>query len=217
MAVYVVTRSVVLYDCHLHGCCSVSWRAVRACVSVARRVPSMTTIAHVTQHLVGVVADVLTRVCLFVCLFVLYSRTAVSRHGRTSSPHQAEHRDAAVEQRVWMHRVAVRCATTAVCTCYHCSLLRTHPCCSRLNRSHAATMCDRSDLLGVSRSPFHYYVPLHFPPRCSHPLFAFANAYGDARYNEIWPTGGWGSIEYGTVGYTKGQVLGGRWKPLQHW
>eukprot|EP01048_Picozoa_sp_COSAG05_P012065 COSAG05_NODE_1183_length_5592_cov_2.043328_3_plen_104_part_00 len=26
-----------------------------------------------------------------------------------------------------------------------------------------------------------------------------------------------GSIEYGTVGYTKGQVLGGRWKPLHHW
>jgi hypothetical protein len=24
--------------------------------------------------------------------------------------------------------------------------------------------------------------------------------------NEIWPTGGWGSIEYGTVGHTKGQV-----------
>ena len=35
--------------------------------------------------------------------------------------------------------------------------------------------------------------------------------------NEIWPTGGWGSLEYGTVGYTKGQVLGGRWKPLQYW
>jgi hypothetical protein len=68
----VVARSVVLYDCHLHGCCSLSWRAVRACVSVARRVPSMTTIAHVTQHLVGVVADVLTRVCLFVCLFVCF-------------------------------------------------------------------------------------------------------------------------------------------------
>jgi len=37
------------------------------------------------------------------------------------------------------------------------------------------------------------------------------------QFNEIWPTGGWGSIEYGTVGYTKGQVLGGRWKPLQYW
>merc|ERR1712167_489167 len=37
------------------------------------------------------------------------------------------------------------------------------------------------------------------------------------QYNEIWPTGGWGSIEYGTVGYTKGQVLGGRWKPLHYW
>jgi len=37
------------------------------------------------------------------------------------------------------------------------------------------------------------------------------------QFNEIWPTGGWGSIEYGTVGYTKGQVLGGRWKPLHYW
>lgn len=36
------------------------------------------------------------------------------------------------------------------------------------------------------------------------------------QYNEIWPTGGWGSIEYGTVGHTQGQVLGGRWKPLQY-
>ena len=35
--------------------------------------------------------------------------------------------------------------------------------------------------------------------------------------NEIWPTGGWGSLEYGTVGYTPGQVIGGRWKPLHHW
>lgn len=34
--------------------------------------------------------------------------------------------------------------------------------------------------------------------------------------NEIWPTGGWGSLEYGTVGFTKGQVLGGRWRPLHH-
>jgi beta-mannosidase len=32
--------------------------------------------------------------------------------------------------------------------------------------------------------------------------------------NEIWPTGGWGSIEYGTP--VKGQVVGGRWKPLHH-
>jgi hypothetical protein len=34
--------------------------------------------------------------------------------------------------------------------------------------------------------------------------------------NEIWPTGGWGSLEYGTVGFTPGQVLGGRWKPLHY-
>jgi len=32
--------------------------------------------------------------------------------------------------------------------------------------------------------------------------------------NEIWPTGGWGSLEYGTP--VQGQVLGGRWKPLHY-
>ena len=36
------------------------------------------------------------------------------------------------------------------------------------------------------------------------------------QFNEIWPTGGWGSIEYGTVGFTAGQVEGGRWKVLQY-
>jgi beta-galactosidase/beta-glucuronidase len=32
--------------------------------------------------------------------------------------------------------------------------------------------------------------------------------------NEIWPTGGWGSLEYGTP--VKGQVIGGRWKPVHY-
>ena len=32
--------------------------------------------------------------------------------------------------------------------------------------------------------------------------------------NDIWPTGGWGSLEYGTP--VAGQVLGGRWKPLHY-
>jgi len=36
------------------------------------------------------------------------------------------------------------------------------------------------------------------------------------QFNEIWPTGGWGSIEYGNPKFP-GQVIGGRWKPLQHW
>ena len=46
--------------------------------------------------------------------------------------------------------------------------------------------------------------------------------------NEIWPTGGWGSLEYGSAGQKQscedaaggavpcGQVTGGRWKPLHH-
>eukprot|EP00039_Didymoeca_costata_P007213 m.97371 g.97371 ORF g.97371 m.97371 type:complete len:1025 (-) comp13593_c0_seq2:109-3183(-) len=34
------------------------------------------------------------------------------------------------------------------------------------------------------------------------------------QYNEIWPTGGWGSIEYGSPG--QGIVTGGRWKPLHY-
>eukprot|EP00026_Physarum_polycephalum_P002050 Phypoly_transcript_02054.p1 GENE.Phypoly_transcript_02054~~Phypoly_transcript_02054.p1 ORF type:complete len:936 (+),score=107.47 Phypoly_transcript_02054:132-2939(+) len=35
------------------------------------------------------------------------------------------------------------------------------------------------------------------------------------QFNEIWPTGGWGSIEYGSN--VPGQVVGGRWKPTQYW
>ena len=44
------------------------------------------------------------------------------------------------------------------------------------------------------------------------------NSWGTVTWqlNEIWPTGGWGSLEYGTVGYTPGQVIGGRWKPLHY-
>lgn len=34
--------------------------------------------------------------------------------------------------------------------------------------------------------------------------------------NEIWPTGGWGSLEYGNPHYP-GQVVGGRWKLMHHW
>ena len=34
---------------------------------------------------------------------------------------------------------------------------------------------------------------------------------------EIWPTGGWGSLEYAhSHSATKGQVAGGRWKPVHH-
>lgn len=33
-------------------------------------------------------------------------------------------------------------------------------------------------------------------------------------YNEVWPTGGWGSVEYGSP--VPGKVAGGRWKPLQY-
>jgi hypothetical protein len=32
--------------------------------------------------------------------------------------------------------------------------------------------------------------------------------------NEIWPTGGWGSLEYSSS--APGQMIGGRWKPLHH-
>eukprot|EP00051_Salpingoeca_urceolata_P023405 m.396250 g.396250 ORF g.396250 m.396250 type:complete len:1245 (+) comp20102_c1_seq16:524-4258(+) len=42
------------------------------------------------------------------------------------------------------------------------------------------------------------------------------NIYGVLMWqlNEIWPTGGWGSLEYGTP--VNGQVIGGRWKPLHY-
>jgi beta-mannosidase len=43
-----------------------------------------------------------------------------------------------------------------------------------------------------------------------------ANVFGLLvwQLNEIWPTGGWGSLEYGSD--RPGQLLGGRWKPLHY-
>ena len=44
------------------------------------------------------------------------------------------------------------------------------------------------------------------------------NSFGTVtwQHSEVWPTGGWGSLEYGTQSaFTKGQVLGGRWKPVR--
>ena len=43
-----------------------------------------------------------------------------------------------------------------------------------------------------------------------------SNTFGTLvwQLNEIWPTGGWGSLEYGTA--APGQVVGGRWKPLHY-
>eukprot|EP01047_Picozoa_sp_COSAG01_P040744 COSAG01_NODE_3448_length_6086_cov_4.407049_7_plen_61_part_00 len=43
---------------------------------------------------------------------------------------------------------------------------------------------------------------------------ADTDTYVMSRYNELWPTSGWGSIEYGSP--VAGQVLGGRWKPLHY-
>jgi len=45
-----------------------------------------------------------------------------------------------------------------------------------------------------------------------------SNCFGTMiwQLGEIWPTGGWGSIEYAHT-WTPGQVLGGRWKPLHYW
>lgn len=45
-----------------------------------------------------------------------------------------------------------------------------------------------------------------------------ANQFGALVWmlNEIWPTIGWGSLEYGSQGFTPGQVSGGRWKPMHY-
>ena len=47
-------------------------------------------------------------------------------------------------------------------------------------------------------------------------LYRNSNSFGLLiwQLNEIWPTGGWGLVEYGIEG--NGQILGGRWKPLMY-
>jgi hypothetical protein len=36
------------------------------------------------------------------------------------------------------------------------------------------------------------------------------------KLNENWPTGGWGAVEYGPSRILRGQMVGGRWKPLMY-
>jgi len=45
-----------------------------------------------------------------------------------------------------------------------------------------------------------------------------SNSFGTLvwQLNEVWPTGGWGAIEYGPRRGLQGQIVGGRWKPLMH-
>jgi beta-mannosidase len=45
-----------------------------------------------------------------------------------------------------------------------------------------------------------------------------SNTFGTLiwQLNENWPTGGWGTIEYGPSRILKGQLVGGRWKPLMY-
>ena len=45
-----------------------------------------------------------------------------------------------------------------------------------------------------------------------------ANAMGTLEWqlNEVWPTGGWGSLEYGSAA-SPGSLRGGRWKPMHNW
>jgi beta-mannosidase len=45
-----------------------------------------------------------------------------------------------------------------------------------------------------------------------------SNSYGTLiwQLNEIWPTGGWGVMEYGSQRNLRQQVIGGRWKPLMY-
>ena len=49
--------------------------------------------------------------------------------------------------------------------------------------------------------------------------FRSQNNFGTLTWQlgEIFPTGGWGSLEYAHVQETRGQVRGGRWKPLHYW
>ena len=37
-----------------------------------------------------------------------------------------------------------------------------------------------------------------------------AHTHTHTRYNEMWPTGGWGSVEYGPAAHTPGQIQGGQ-------
>ena len=77
-------------------------------------------------------------------------------------------------------------------------------------------------LSGVGTAPFQKQLYLcmlaqGFHSKAAIEAWRSSNVWGLLMWqlNEIWPTGGWGSLEYGTAA-AKGQVTGGRWKILHN-
>ena len=97
---------------------------------------------------------------------------------------------------------------------------RNYPCHSHINSYFIDSSTGaRMDLSGVGEKPFKKQLYLcmlaqAFERKAWIEAWRSANAWALLMWqlNEIWPTGGWGSLEYGTP--VPGQVLGGRWKIL---
>ena len=75
--------------------------------------------------------------------------------------------------------------------------------------------------LFVHRSRYQCQLVQAFVLKQVYELRRSANAFGHLVWmlNEIWPTVGWGSLEYGPApgeGSSPGQLQGGRWKPLHY-
>lgn len=106
----------------------------------------------------------------------------------------------------------------SVCTGNNSMSQRNYPCDGTI-----MTMFDINDFDAVGEKAFkkHLYLCLisqGLLMKQQIELMRSGNTFGTLTWqlNEIWPTGGWGSLEYGAAGFTKGQVIGGRWKPLHH-
>lgn len=95
---------------------------------------------------------------------------------------------------------------------------RNYPCHSHIRSYFGPNI----SLSGVGTAPFQRQLYLcmlaqGFHLKASIEAWRSSNVWGLLMWqlNEIWPTGGWGSLEYGTPA-ADGQVIGGRWKILHN-
>ena len=96
---------------------------------------------------------------------------------------------------------------------------RNYPCDNHIHHYFG----DNIDLDGVGKEPFQKQLYLCMISQLLWTksvieTYRTLNSYGTLiwQLNENWPTGGWGVVEYGGRPNERGQVFGGRWKPIMY-
>jgi hypothetical protein len=95
---------------------------------------------------------------------------------------------------------------------------RNYPCDNRIQAFFGNVSLDSVGRRSFERQLFQCMMAQTLWMKGQIEIMRSSNTFGTLiwQLNEVWPTGGWGAIEYGSSRNLKGQLVGGRWKPLMY-